>query len=109
MSSQIQREISDMLVTDSVGPAASFCESFLSRPTPQSMPLASPDACAADNFRPFSRTRRSRCPKVIQKALSPERALGQDLQLSVVPSVTAVHITNDLQVGRQPVGWGEAV
>ncbi|GAX77249.1 hypothetical protein CEUSTIGMA_g4695.t1 [Chlamydomonas eustigma] len=52
VSSQIQREISDMLVHDSV----------------------------------------------LQNAMSPERSQGQNLQLSVVPSVTSVYVSNDLQV-----------
>jgi hypothetical protein len=36
--------------------------------------------------------------QVIQNALSPERSVGDSMQLSVVPSVTNVLVSNDLQV-----------
>lgn len=35
---------------------------------------------------------------VLQNALAPERATGLDLQVSVVPSITHVYVSNDLQV-----------
>lgn len=37
---------------------------------------------------------------MVINALSPERLLGEDRQLSVVPSITHVYVSNDLQVGR---------
>lgn len=37
--------------------------------------------------------------QVVINALSPERLLGEDRQLSVVPSITHVYVSNDLQVG----------
>ena len=36
--------------------------------------------------------------QVIQNALSPERSVGDSMQLSVIPSVTNVYVSNDLQV-----------
>ena len=35
---------------------------------------------------------------MLQNALAPERRTGLDQQLSVVPSVTHVYVSNDLQV-----------